>query len=646
MLSAIAREFDGRPVYAQPLKPTVCAPPVALAGQVAGWGDVGGLRVYTIYSVASRALRHGSAFGCDVEFWAPTADGGLRAVRPTLLGRELPREAMRPAKLTVGERSHPTYEPFTRPFVDDITFPIDVVYTWVDGADPGWRARRDETLTGRSAAAEAVTTAADRGDGRYASRDELRYSLRSLDMYAPWVRHIWIVTDQQVPSWLDTSHPKVTVVDHKEIFSDARALPTFNSHAIESRLHVIPGLSENFIYFNDDFFVGRPLSPDLFFLPSGIPLFFRSPATVLPTPIQEDEKSFYAAAKTTRDIMEREFGCTTANTFLHAPYALRKSVLFELAERFAPEIAATGRSRVRSREDVSVVSSLHHYHAFRSGKAVPGEISVDYIALGQRDHLPRLTRLLTLRDRDAFCVNDADESDMSEEENAVRSPSSWRATSRSPVNSRSAAHESVSTLSGHIDFAIGRAVLMEARPGLGKESATEGQARSWRIPKRGILSATEWTPSTGGLSLKAPLLSVVVPFYNVVGYIEECLTSLAAQTLMDVEFILVDDGSMDGGDVTAKEFAARDSRFRVLRQDNQGPGPARNLGIRHATGLYLAFADGDDVVPETAYELLVGSLEETGSTSPAAGCAGSPPRGSSRPRCTPSCSGNRHGGPT
>ncbi|MFC7645178.1 glycosyltransferase [Streptosporangium lutulentum] len=90
-------------------------------------------------------------------------------------------------------------------------------------------------------------------------------------------------------------------------------------------------------------------------------------------------------------------------------------------------------------------------------------------------------------------------------------------------------------------------------------------------------------------------------------------TSLAAQTLTDVEFILVDDGSMDGGDVTAKEFAARDSRFRVLRQDNQGPGPARNLGIRHASGTYLAFADGDDVVPEKAYELLVGSLEESGS---------------------------------
>ncbi|GAA2891877.1 hypothetical protein GCM10010517_56280 [Streptosporangium fragile] len=113
--------------------------------------------------------------------------------------------------------------------------------------------------------------------------------------------------------------------------------------------------------------------------------------------------------------------------------------------------------------------------------------------------------------------------------------------------------------------------------------------------------------------MKAPLLSVVVPFHNVVSYIEECLTSLAAQTLEDVEFVLVDDGSGDGSDVIAKGFAARDPRFRILRQETRGPGPARNLGIRHARGTYLAFADSDDVVPEGAYELLVGSLEETGS---------------------------------
>ncbi|MBB2909536.1 CDP-glycerol glycerophosphotransferase [Streptosporangium becharense] len=109
------------------------------------------------------------------------------------------------------------------------------------------------------------------------------------------------------------------------------------------------------------------------------------------------------------------------------------------------------------------------------------------------------------------------------------------------------------------------------------------------------------------------MLSVVVPFYNVADYIGECLASLAAQTLRDVEFVLVDDGSEDGSAAIAAEFAAGDPRFRILRQETMGPGPARNLGVRHARGTYLAFADSDDVVPERAYEALVGSLEETGS---------------------------------
>ncbi|MEO3799060.1 glycosyltransferase family 2 protein [Nonomuraea sp. B1E8] len=110
-----------------------------------------------------------------------------------------------------------------------------------------------------------------------------------------------------------------------------------------------------------------------------------------------------------------------------------------------------------------------------------------------------------------------------------------------------------------------------------------------------------------------PLLSVVVPFHDVEAYITECLKSLAAQTLEDFEVILVDDGSEDGSRRVAEDFAARDERFVIVTQRNQGPGPARNEGIRHARGTYLAFADSDDVVPPHAYELLVGSLAETGS---------------------------------
>jgi hypothetical protein len=110
-----------------------------------------------------------------------------------------------------------------------------------------------------------------------------------------------------------------------------------------------------------------------------------------------------------------------------------------------------------------------------------------------------------------------------------------------------------------------------------------------------------------------PLLSIVVPIHNVEPYLAECLKSLAAQTLEDFEVICVDDGSLDGSAQVVEDFAARDSRFTLLRQSNQGPGPARNLGLRHVRAPYLAFADGDDVVPPQAYELLIASLRETGS---------------------------------
>ncbi len=108
-------------------------------------------------------------------------------------------------------------------------------------------------------------------------------------------------------------------------------------------------------------------------------------------------------------------------------------------------------------------------------------------------------------------------------------------------------------------------------------------------------------------------LSVVVPVYNVEAYLQEALESVCRQTLHDLEVIIVNDGSTDGSALIAESFAARDPRFRLLRQDNQGQGPARNLGVRHATGDYLAFLDADDVLPGNAYNLLVGSLEATGS---------------------------------
>ncbi len=108
-------------------------------------------------------------------------------------------------------------------------------------------------------------------------------------------------------------------------------------------------------------------------------------------------------------------------------------------------------------------------------------------------------------------------------------------------------------------------------------------------------------------------LSVVVPFFNVEPYFLPALESVAGQTMDDLEVIMVDDGSADGSTAIAKSFAARDPRFRLIQQDNQGLGPARNTGTKHATGTYLAFFDSDDLLAPHAYEILVGSLEKTGS---------------------------------
>jgi len=108
-------------------------------------------------------------------------------------------------------------------------------------------------------------------------------------------------------------------------------------------------------------------------------------------------------------------------------------------------------------------------------------------------------------------------------------------------------------------------------------------------------------------------LSVVVPIYNVGEYLPACLDSIVRQTWTDFEAILVDDGSPDDSAIIAKEFCAQDSRFRLVQQDNAGPGPARDLGIREATGEYLAFVDGDDLVSRHGFAALIRTLDKTGS---------------------------------
>jgi hypothetical protein len=139
---------------------------------------------------------------------------------------------------------------------------VDLVYTWVHGQDPLHRELRN-TWARRYGLDPVVFNP----DVRYVEHDELRYSLRSIERFAPWVRRIHIVTPGQTPSWLDTSHPKIAMVHQDSIMANPGWAPVFNSLAIEAQLHRNPGLAEHFIYCNDDMFLGHRCEKSDFFAP-------------------------------------------------------------------------------------------------------------------------------------------------------------------------------------------------------------------------------------------------------------------------------------------------------------------------------------------------------------------------------------------
>jgi hypothetical protein len=134
---------------------------------------------------------------------------------------------------------------------------------WVDDSDPVWRAEKDAWQKAEADSWELVADGVQKA--RWRDNDELKYSLRSVSRFAPWINHIYLVTGfGQAPDWLDTSNPKITVVDHRDIMP-ADSLPTFNSMAIESCIVNIPGLSDRFLLANDDTFFGAPIEPSYFY---------------------------------------------------------------------------------------------------------------------------------------------------------------------------------------------------------------------------------------------------------------------------------------------------------------------------------------------------------------------------------------------
>ena len=332
--------------------------------------------------------------GLAVHFWVTDGDR-LRSLVANLTAVELPR--VEPVRRRPPEPAGPP-----RP-VGAVGFPIDVVYTWVDGDDESWL--RDKARAA-GVVDPALFTERAHDASRFADHDELRFSLRGLEQFAPWVRHVWIVTADQHPPWLRRDDPWISVVSHRDLWPDANGLPTFNSHAIETCLHRIPGLAEHFVYLNDDMLIARPVTPDGFFHANGIGKFFASRALVDYGDSAAGDIASTTAAKNARRLLGQRYGVTFTRKFFHTAASLTVSGLAELEQTFPEVIARTRQAPFRTLDDVAMAGSFYLNWAYATGRSVPGRIRYTYIDPAAPDAARRLATLTRKRVFDAICVND------------------------------------------------------------------------------------------------------------------------------------------------------------------------------------------------------------------------------------------------
>lgn len=262
---------------------------------------------------------------------------------------------------------------------------IDFVLTWVDDSDPAWITEKNEYDKGNSLPTVRVR-----------DWDFLLYWFRSVEKYAPWVNKIHLVTWGHIPKFLDVDNPKINIVNHEQIFED-KYLPIFSTTALELSLHKIPGLSEQFVYFNDDMFINKPVKPDDFFV-RGLPKDTGLMSPLLPVKEgvahivlndlqlvnQYFNRSSYLknfwkffnwrnGVSNLRSVILLPWNRIMGFYDQHLPLPLLKSRYREIWSKFPNEMNATIAHRFRSDSDYSVW--LIRYWQLLSGEFIPRKLN-------------------------------------------------------------------------------------------------------------------------------------------------------------------------------------------------------------------------------------------------------------------------------
>ncbi|MDQ0661676.1 hypothetical protein QFZ35_000174 [Arthrobacter ulcerisalmonis] len=354
----------------------------------------------------------GASAGVQIELWSFEGEELILPIENSLTRRTMLRQDA--VRGTVERYGHtwPTIENMFADHASDISFDVDIVFSWVDGSSPEYIAARRAQQQG------VVLGEGDDHEARFRQINELKYALRSIYMFAPWIRRIFIATDSPAPAWL-AEHPAVTIVRSEEFFSDPSVLPTHNSQAVECQLHHIEGLSEHFLYSNDDMFFGRPVGPDMFFTPGGITKFIEAETRIGLGENAAERSGFENAARVNRKLLWNRFGRITTRHLEHTAAPLRRSVVGNMEEEFPAEFRKTAASRFRAADNISVTNSFYHYYALLTGRAVTQTAAkVRYVDTTMRSGLKYLPKLLAKRNVDFFCLNDGSFPEVSADERA------------------------------------------------------------------------------------------------------------------------------------------------------------------------------------------------------------------------------------
>ena len=347
------------------------------------------------------SLRANHEFNFVVEFWTEKNDHYMSQT-PNMLSRKLWKHTAEDHGFFQDGRIK-NYEEFLDcPPSFKPQFDIDLVFTWVNSNDENWQKLYQKHSPDQIDDASSLA--------RFYSRDELKFALRSWDKFAPFIRKVHIVSNCAPPTWLNLNNERVNWVAHEEIFPET-ALPTFSSHAIETRLHKISGISNCFIYSNDDFLLVRNAFSEDFYYPNGIAKVRLEPYGMVNGKAQAGQPDYLNAARNSNALIEKELGRSTTQLVTHSPQSLRKDVLLELEEKFGDQLTHTMHNKFRSKSDVAVTGYLHAHYAIITGKAVADNTEVELIQ--QNHNFKQKFSILMEKQNNpplAICINDGADS--------------------------------------------------------------------------------------------------------------------------------------------------------------------------------------------------------------------------------------------